>query len=588
MKIHLKPIYNQVVVLVGATSGIGLETAKLFAEKGARVAIVGRSQEGLNEAVDRVRMHTENYRMMQMGSVYGYGYTSEMTARPGAYVESEAAAPSTSGPLTGEPSMGTERVREAPVSTMEEQVIAIEGDITNFEQMRSVADQVVQRFGRIDTWVNVAGIGEWALFEDTSPDEFRRIIEVNLIGHANGAMAALPYLRQQGGGALIFVSSIAGRVPVPYQAAYSASKHGLNGMIDTLRMELKHTGAAVSVTNIMPTSMNTPLFEKARTKLGVEPDPIPPVYDNTMVAKAIAHAATHPVRELIVGDAGIAMNFLHRFSPGLASKYMSSTGFRSQRSNEVKSAQAPDNLYEHLSGYNRVQGDYPSEMHFAPMTWMSTHPRARTAIFGGLLAVIAGLIGWRVFKGVQHRRTFGYRFPRQMRKLYKQAGVNARHASKRMGKTLSKAGHRIERMPVVSELPMFHRPSLWERVGETLAAFWAGALAILPFTRRKTLTRRIADRLPEVHVPELHIPAVRAPWKREKTFVERVTLADQRKAAAKKLEKTSDRVRDQIADRRKEAAKAVDKAAARTKDMLGKAPAIERRESIIERVTFKK
>jgi NAD(P)-dependent dehydrogenase (short-subunit alcohol dehydrogenase family) len=626
MKLRLKPIHDQVVVLVGATSGIGLETANLFAEKGARVVIVGRSQEGLNDAVERVRTHAENYRMMHMGSMYG----SDIYSHPGAYVERQAGQTSmgggrfgesprepglggstmpsnlgetpsggglaagggmaaggtaTGGIPTGSTSIGSAPVTGAPVSTLNEQVVALEGDVTSFDQMRSVAEQVIQRFGRIDTWVNVAGIGEWALFEDTSPDEFRRIIDVNLVGHANGAMAALPYLRQQRGGSLIFVSSIAGRVSVPYQAAYSASKHGLNGMIDTLRMELKHTGAPISVTNIMPTSMNTPLFEKARTKLGVEPDPIPPVYDNTMVAKAIVYAAANPVRELIVGDAGIVMNFLHRFSPRLATKYMEMTGFRAQRSDEVKSAMAPDNLYEHLGGYNRSRGDMAQEMRAAPMTWLSTHPQARMAILGGLLAIIAGLIGWRAYKNMQMRRSWRYRLPRQLRRMYKQAGVSARHTSKSLGKTLNRAGHSFTQLPVVSELPMFHRPSLRERVGNTLAGVISGLVAILPFVgRRKPVTKRIAERLPEVHLPD-----IRAPWKpRQKTFAERITLADQRKVAAEQLSKASHRVRDQFAERRKDAAKAVEKAASRSKDLASKAPSIERRESFVERVTFKK
>ncbi len=591
MKLHLKPIHDQVIVLIGATSGIGLETAKHLAEKGARVVIVGRSQEGLGDALERVRTHAENHRMLRFGSMDSMG-ASSYYPQPGSFASTATmdrpemgsqplGETSTGGitGMTGTPGMTDMPRSDAPVSVMDEQVITLEGDITNFEDMRSVAEQVIQRFGRIDTWVNVAAVGEWALFEDTSADEFRRIIDVNLIGHANAAMAALPYLRQQRGSALIFVSSLAGRVPVPYQAAYAASKHGLNGMIDTLRMELKHTGAPVSVTNIMPTSVNTPLFDKARTKLGVEPDPLPPVYDTTLVARAIAHAAANPVRELIVGDAGIAMNFLKRLSPGLAQTYMSKMGFRQQRSDDPKSAQAPDNLYEHLGGYNRVQGDY-TEMRVAPMTWLSTHPKARLAIFGGILAVIGAIFGWKM---IQRRRSWRYRLPRQMRKFAKQTGKSMQKASKSAGKALTSTGRSISHMPVVSDLPMFHRKSLLERAGDTLAGFWAGALAILPFTRRKKITRRIADRISDVHIPEIH-----APWNRQKSFAERITLADQRKLAGKKLDKTTHKVRDEIEDRRKQAIKMVDKAASRSKKMISKTPIVERRETLIDKVTFHK
>lgn len=586
MKPKLRPIHDQVAVLVGANSGIGLETAMTMAEKGARVVIVGRSQEGLNEALERVRSHAEASRIERMYDTNG-GRRAATAAESSAFASTE---------------MGG-----APVATMEDQVIALEGDITDFEQMRSVAEQVVQRFGRIDTWVNVAAVSEWALFEDTSPDEFRRIIEVNLIGQAYGAMAALPYLRQQRGGALIFVSSVAGRVPIPYQSAYNASKHGLIGLIETLRLELKHTDAPVSVTNIVPASMNTPLFDKARTKLGVEPDPIPPIYDAKMVAKAITYAATHPVRELIVGDAGYMLTFMRRLAPTMTSNFMGATGFRQQRSSEPKSAQAPDNLYEHISGYNKVSGDYGERtMRVAPLTWLSTHPRARAAIYGGLLALLGGLVGWQIVKErAQRRRSWRYRLPRQARMISKQVRVSA-------GKALHNAGDAIAGMPYVSDLPMFHRQqTMPQKIGGTLSGFWAAFLALLPFRRRqKTLPQRIASRmqdvkmpsvhmpevhLPEIHRPEIHLPKnvhladINMPWRNKHSEgVKKVTVVDERGKVGRRVAKASEKAHNAITSHSKEISRAVDKAMRQSKDRAERSPVVERRESVFERVSFRK
>jgi len=551
MKAKLKPIQEQVVVLVGATSGIGLETAMHMAEKGASVVIVGRSQEGLADAVTRTQARAEAGRMARMRGSNGGTFGSQFGDFAG--IESG----------------------EAPVTEMTEQVISLEGDITKFEDMRAVAEQVIHRFGRIDTWVNVAAVSEWALFEDTSPDEFRRIIEVNLVGHAFAAMAALPYLRQQlGGGSLIFVSSIAGRVPIPYQSAYNASKHGLIGLVDTLRQELKHTGAPVSVTTILPASINTPLFDKARTKIGVEPDPLPPIYDAKMVARAIAYAASHRVLELIVGDAGHMITFMRRLAPTLTSNYMGASGFRKQRSNEPKSAQAPDNLYQHISGYNQAEGDYRErEMRFAPLTYLSTRPKVRMAVWGTLLVALGAFVGWRIVQERSYRRSWRYQLPRRASSFIKKAAGATMNARKSTANVLHRAGNAISGMPGVSDLPMFHKRTFFERFGDTMTGVWAALLAMLPFRRSKSLARRISEHMPE-------------PRKVQKT------LDKQRKVVTERISEASDKVREGITARGKEASKAVDKAvdkAARaSKEAAPKAPRVERHDKVVERVTIRR
>ncbi len=245
----LKPIEQQVVVLFGASSGIGREAALQFAARGAKVVAVARRRSALESLAEDIRL------------------------RGGICV-----------PLVAE--------------------------ATDFAQVKGVADDAAKRFGRIDTWVQVASVSLYAPFEEHEPEEFRRIIDVNLVGAAYGALAALPHLKASGGGALIMITSVEAVQAIPFHAAYAASKHGLRAMTEVIRMELAAEGAPVSVTNIMPASINTPFFEVAKTKLGVKPRGVPPVYEPDVVARAILFASEHPARDLAAGGAGKAFIWL--------------------------------------------------------------------------------------------------------------------------------------------------------------------------------------------------------------------------------------------------------------------------------------
>src|SRR3954467_960649 len=207
---QLKPVGEQVVVLMGASSGIGRESALRFARKGARVVVSARGEEGLDSLVEEIR---------------GEG---------------------------GE-------------------AIAVPAGTSEFEQVKAVADRTVEEYGRLDTWVHLAAVGLFATFEQTTPEEFERVIAVNLMGQVYGAMAALPHIKREGRGTLIHISSMGAKRSIPLQSAYCASKHGIDGFLEALRVELKHEGWPISVTQVMPATINTPFFDKARTKLGVKP-----------------------------------------------------------------------------------------------------------------------------------------------------------------------------------------------------------------------------------------------------------------------------------------------------------------------------
>lgn len=494
MRPKLKPIHDQVVVLMGATSGIGLETAMHMAAKGAKVAIIGRHQDSINEAIEQIRSYVATHQMMRGRRDGQRQRTMQQTEYGTPYVEEQAAT-----------------------AEMEDQVIGLEADITNFDQVKSAADQVVQRFGRIDTWVNLAAVGEWALFEDTNPDEFRQIIEVNLIGSAYGAMAAMPYLKQQNGGAIIFVSSVAGRVPIPYQSAYNASKHGILGLVDTLRLETQHTKTPISVTSILPTSVNTPLFNKARTKIGVEPQPIPPIYDTKMVARSITYAAQHPVRELVVGDAGYALTFMRRLAPTLTSAYLGATGFRQQRSKEPKSAQAPANLYEHMTGYNQAAGEFtPRTNKFTPITWLATHPKARMAIYGVALAFVSYMIGKRVAEN-RRQQDWRYRLTHGTRDTLVTTGDM-------ISGGIRNAGLFIAGLPLISSIAGRKQPV-------SRGLHMPAGLHMPQLRRQRSFFEKARDWLMDTFS---FLPFVQT---RRMTMMERLTLAPQRKMASEMISK---------------------------------------------------
>jgi NAD(P)-dependent dehydrogenase (short-subunit alcohol dehydrogenase family) len=292
----LKPIAQQVVVLMGASSGIGRLAALAFARRGARVVVSARSNEGLESLVQEIR------------------------SRGG-------------------------------------QAIAVPADVRDLEQVQRVANEAVAAFGGIDTWVQLAAVAVYAQALQTTPDEFRQVIDVNLLGQVHGAMAAIPHMRRQGGGSLILISSVEAERALPYHSAYAAAKHGVRGFADSLRLELRHNQVPVSVTNIMPASINTPFFDKARTKLGVRPKGMPPIYEPEEVVEAILDAAEHPTREQIVGGAGKVMVWGQRLLPGLMDAYLLRTAFSGQRTRETKTVDAPNNLFEPIPEHNRIYGD---------------------------------------------------------------------------------------------------------------------------------------------------------------------------------------------------------------------------------------
>jgi NAD(P)-dependent dehydrogenase (short-subunit alcohol dehydrogenase family) len=352
MMMSLKPIHEQVVVLMGASSGIGRLAALEFAHRGAKVVVSARSGAGLRTLVDQIR-------------------------RDGG------------------------------------EAISVTADTSQFEQVKAVAEAAVSAYGRIDTWVHLAAVAVYAPFEETTPEEFQQVINVNLMGQVYGAQVALPYLRREGRGALIHISSIEAIRSMPYHSAYAASKHGLKGFLEALRLELNHEGIPISVTNIMPASINTPFFDKARTKLGVKPKGIPPIYEPEVVVSMILYAAEHPSRDLFAGDAAKIMSASQTLAPSLTDKFLSWTAFKGQKTSEPKSEADPNNLFQPIPGFDRVHGDFSGQaMAVSPYTQMQkTNTGLMVGIAGLVIGAVLAMRSRSSSNGVRHRENISRSSP---------------------------------------------------------------------------------------------------------------------------------------------------------------------------------
>lgn len=327
---QLKPIAQQVVAVVGASSGIGRATALQFAERGAKVVVSARNELGLKSLVDEIRH--------QGGEAY-----------------------------------------------------YIQADVADFEQVKAIADYTVQQYGRLDTWIHNAANGILAPFEEITPEEFKRVIDVTLMGQVYGAKAALPHLKREGRGALIHVSSMEGRRAMPLQSPYSTAKHGLEGFLESLRVELQHEDIPISVTSVKPAVINTPYYNHVMTKLGVKPTGLPPYYEPSLVSDAIVYVAEHPTRDFIVGDVGRVLDLLQRLSPELADAILVRVGFWGQKTDEPKPKDGPNNLFEPMNGYNQAEGDFNNLTIPSLSDWLAKNPAVTWGTLGALGAVLAGI-----------------------------------------------------------------------------------------------------------------------------------------------------------------------------------------------------
>jgi NAD(P)-dependent dehydrogenase (short-subunit alcohol dehydrogenase family) len=327
-----RPLNAQVVVLTGASSGIVRATAVELGRRGARVVLAARTDEALDDVA------------------------REVSAAGG-------------------------------------QAAAVPTDVADWPQVENLARRAVERFGRIDTWVNNAGVTQYATVEDSTVAEMEQILRVNLLGAIHGSKAALTVLKRQHEGTLINVASVLGRFSVPLAAAYCASKHGVVGFTDSLRLELAREGSPVQVCTVMPGSTNTPLFTHARAKLGGhKPQPLPPAYEPEVVAEAIVHCCEHPQRELLIGLAGQLFELTYRLSPALLDKILLFNDIGAKQRISDKPDEGRDNLFGPRPGAKPAHGDFPGFKTSEYTRLIEERPLLTGALLaGGLLGVLGAV-----------------------------------------------------------------------------------------------------------------------------------------------------------------------------------------------------
>lgn len=330
---HLKPIDEQVMVITGATSGIGLVTARMAAQQGARLVLAARNEGALQDITD------------------------EITTNGG------------------------------------EAAYAV-ADVGQEDQVRRIADVAVDRFGQIDTWVNNAAVSIYGRLIEIPLEEQRRLFDTNYWGIVHGARVAVEHLHEQGG-ALINIGSVLSDRAIPKQGPYCASKHAVKGFTDALRMELKTDDMPISVSLIKPSAIDTPYKDHAKNYLPKAPKNPPPVYAPETVAEAVLHCAQHPKRDVVVGAGGKAVSVMGAWAPRLTDTIMEAVMDDLQQIDEPPGDREHNNLFEPLED-GEERGYYPHHVSESSLyTKAALHPVATALLTVGAGAIAALIWGRR-------------------------------------------------------------------------------------------------------------------------------------------------------------------------------------------------
>lgn len=266
----------------------------------------------------------------------------------------------------------------------------VEGDVAEEAVVRRVGDQAIDHFGRIDAWINCAGVSIYGPALDVSLEDQRRLFETNFWGVVIGSRIAVEHLRKKGG-ALINIGSTLSDRAVPLQGIYCASKHAVKAYTDSLRMELEHDGAPISVTLIKPGAIDTPYAEHAKNYLPHEPKNPPPAYAPEVVAETILYCAEHPVRDVFAGGGGKMISMLGHWAPRLTDKMMERTMFALQQSDQADHDRQDNGLYSSARGLQERGGWAPYVAESSLYTQASLHPMVTAAVTAVAGAVLIAL-----------------------------------------------------------------------------------------------------------------------------------------------------------------------------------------------------
>lgn len=317
---------DEVVVVTGASAGVGRAVAREFGKHGAKVALLARGREGL-EAAKR---------------------------------EIEAAGG---------------------------KALAIPTDVADHEQVEEAARKTEEEFGPIDIWVNDAMTTIFAPFKEIEAGEYKRATEVTYLGAVYGTMSALKRMIPRDRGTVVQVGSALAFRAIPLQSAYCGAKHAIRGFTNSVRTELEHDESKVHITTVELPAVNTPQFEHCKTRLPNHPQPVPPIYQPEVPARAIYWAAHHRRRDLYLGGSSVGVIIGNKLFPGLGDRYLARTGYDSQQTNEAVDPDRPDNLFEPVPGDHGAHGRFDEQSSDNSYQWWATTHR------GWLAAATLGLAG---------------------------------------------------------------------------------------------------------------------------------------------------------------------------------------------------
>ena len=319
----------EVVVITGASAGVGRAAVREFARPGVALGLIARGQEGL-EAARR---------------------------------EAEAAGA---------------RVLVCPL------------DVADAAQVEAAAGRIESEFGPIRVWVNNAMVSVFSPVRQLRPEEVRRVTEVTYLGTVHGTLSALKRMLPRNDGVIVQVGSALAYRSIPLQAAYCGAKHAIAGFTQSLRCELLHDGSRVRVVMVQMPALNTPQFDWVRSRLPRQPQPVPPIYQPEVAARAIAWAARHADRELWVGYSTWQAIGANKFAANFADHYLARNGYAAQQTATPADPDRPDNLFSPLPGDHGAHGRFDARARRHSFTlWLRRHVWASLALAGGVGVLVA-------------------------------------------------------------------------------------------------------------------------------------------------------------------------------------------------------
>jgi NAD(P)-dependent dehydrogenase (short-subunit alcohol dehydrogenase family) len=319
-----------VVAVTGASSGVGRAAAQEFARGGATVGLIARGREALDAAA-------------------------------------------------------------AEVESLGGTAVVLQCDVADPRAVDAAATEL-EGYGQIDVWVNDAMSSVFAPTWEITAEEFRRVTEVTYLGVVYGTLTALSRMRPRDRGVIVQVGSALAYRGIPLQSPYCACKHAIQGFTESLRCELMHVGSGVRVTMVQLPALNTPQFDTVRSRLPRHPQPVPPIYQPEVAARAIVAAAKEPARREWWVGASTAFALLgNAVAPGLADRYLARTGFDSQQTDEPVAPDRPDNLFAPLPGASSAHGDFDAKAKGRSLQWLATRHRRLVGAAAGTALALAGL-----------------------------------------------------------------------------------------------------------------------------------------------------------------------------------------------------